>query len=158
MKIIPVLLAVFMFSCTATKEKKPVDAEVENPIPADDNLDSKPLPKSVSMLKIGAEYQIPTNQKMFGFSDPYLNGDTLVVNINYTGGCATHEFVLHLENQPQKPIESCELALHHNPVKDDCKAIVNQEYKFVLTRLSEFAGQNKTIQLTLGDHNLIYGF
>ena len=67
-----------------------------------------------------------------------LQGDTLTVNVSYSGGCETHEVTLVAE---ERFLESFPVALRislaHNANGDRCKAWITEDYHFDLTPIKE---------------------
>ena len=67
-----------------------------------------------------------------------LQGDTLTVNVSYSGGCETHEFTLVAEERflESFPVQ-LRVSLAHNANGDRCKAWITEAYHFDLTPLKE---------------------
>ena len=67
-----------------------------------------------------------------------LEGDTLRVNVSYSGGCETHAFTLVAE---QRFLESfpvqLRVSLAHNANGDTCEAWITEDYHFDLTPIKE---------------------
>ena len=96
-----------------------------------------------------------------------LQGDTLTLNVSYSGGCETHAFTLVAE---QRFLESLpvqlRVSLAHNANGDRCEALITEDYHFDLTPLKEayLKGYQKdegTIVLRLKDappSDLFYEF
>lgn len=96
-----------------------------------------------------------------------LEGDTLRINVSYSGGCETHAFTLVAE---QRFLESfpvqLRVSLAHNANSDTCEAWITEDYHFDLTPLKEayLKGYQKdegTIVLRLKDappSDLFYDF
>lgn len=98
----------------------------------------------------------------FGTDDYTLNsatieGDTLLINVSYSGGCERHDFTLiaselFLESLPvQLPV-----SLAHNANGDNCEAYPTEEYEFDLTPIKNmyqeaYRQQAGTIILRLKD-------
>ena len=94
-----------------------------------------------------------------------ITGDTLTVNVSYSGGCETHEFTLVIpkafsfESLPvQLPV-----SLVHNANGDRCKAYLTEDYQFDLspikTLFQEFyQGESDAVILLLEDYELTYKF
>ena len=96
-----------------------------------------------------------------------LEGDTLRVNVSYSGGCETHAFTLVAE---QRFLESFPVQLRvsiaHNANGDRCDALITGDYHFDLTPLKEayqkgYRKDEGTIVLRLKDappSDLFYDF
>ena len=67
-----------------------------------------------------------------------LEGDTLRVNVSYSGGCETHAFTLIAE---QRFLESfpvqLRVSLAHHANGDTCEAWITEDYHFDLTPIKE---------------------
>ena len=67
-----------------------------------------------------------------------LEGDTLRINVSYSGGCETHAFTLVAE---QRFLESfpvqLRVSLAHNANSDTCEAWITEDYHFDLTPIKE---------------------
>lgn len=96
-----------------------------------------------------------------------LEGDTLRVNVSYSGGCETHAFTLVAE---QRFLESfpvqLRVSLAHNANGDTCEAWITEDYHFDLTPIKEayqkgYQKDTGTIVLRLKDappSDLTYDF
>ena len=96
-----------------------------------------------------------------------LQGDTLTINVSYSGGCETHAFTLVAE---QRFLESLPVQLHvslaHNANGDTCKALITEDLHFDLTTIKEvyqkvYRKDTGTIALWLKDaplSDLFYDF
>jgi hypothetical protein len=76
--------------------------------------------------------------------DPYattaarVEGDDLVVDVGYSGGCRTHEFTLVSQPSPiMSPLPAVELTLIHDANEDLCEAYLREELRFDLTPLRQ---------------------
>ena len=67
-----------------------------------------------------------------------LEGDTLTVNVSYSGGCETHEFTLVAEERflESFPVQQ-RVSLAHNANGDVCDAWITEDYPFDLTPIKE---------------------
>ena len=71
--------------------------------------------------------------------DVQLNGDCLVLTLQYGGGCAEHEVDLALI-QPfcgTPPLPPATFDIRHNAHGDACKALINKEYSFDISGIRE---------------------
>ncbi len=139
-------------------------------------IESKPDPvvpviKTDSILDV-LEVTVDETAKMNEIGDPYqiekaeINGDILILNLSYGGGCENHEFKMinnfaFFENVDdyENHIESgTRLTLVHNGNNDRCRSIVRQELRVNLSNIQD-KGKNKlTIQLTGWESTLIYAY
>ena len=67
-----------------------------------------------------------------------LQGDTLTLNVSYSGGCETHEFTLVAEERflESFPVQQ-RVSLAHNANGDICEAWITADYHFDLTPIKE---------------------
>jgi hypothetical protein len=67
-----------------------------------------------------------------------LQGDTLTVNVSYSGGCETHEVTLVAEERflESFPVQ-LRVSLAHNANGDTCEAWITEDYHFDLTPIKE---------------------
>lgn len=67
-----------------------------------------------------------------------LQGDTLRVNVSYSGGCETHAFTLVAEHRflESLPVQ-LRVSLAHNANGDRCEALITEEYHFDLMPIKE---------------------
>ena len=67
-----------------------------------------------------------------------LQGDTLTVNVSYSGGCEMHEVTLVAEERflESSPVQ-LRISLAHNANGDACDAWITEDYHFDLTPLKE---------------------
>ena len=115
---------------------------------------------------------IGDNANKFGTDRYVLNaatitGDTLMINVSYSGGCATHQFTLvasdsFLESFPVQ----LRITLAHNANNDLCRAWLTEDYHFDFTSIKTLYQQGYqqeagTIILRLKDApdgELVYEF
>lgn len=96
-----------------------------------------------------------------------LEGDTLRVNVSYSGGCETHAFTLVAESRflESFPVQ-LRVSIAHNANGDRCEALITEDYHFDLTPLKEayqkgYRKDEGTIALRLKDappSDLFYDF
>ncbi|MBT5147817.1 MAG: hypothetical protein HOM41_04590 [Flavobacteriales bacterium] len=74
----------------------------------------------------------------FRFKDVKIEGDTLIANIQYTGGCGEHKFEMKKNGflmkslPPKQPIQ-----IIHLSTVDHCRSMINEDLKF---DISSFRG------------------
>ena len=63
-----------------------------------------------------------------------LQGDTLTINVSYSGGCETHAFTLVAEQRflESYPVQ-LRVSLAHNANDDRCEALITEDLHFNLT-------------------------
>ena len=86
-----------------------------------------------------------------------IEGDTLHVNVSYTGGCETHAFTLVAEERflESFPVQ-LRVSLAHNANSDTCKDSITEDRSFDLTPIKEvyqkgYRTETGTIVLRLKD-------
>ena len=81
----------------------------------------------------------------FDIDGAVIEGDQLVIDVGYSGGCAEHEFIAchgDFINQPQDETPDIEpmrvrLSLGHNGHGDSCEAYLQEHIRIDLTSLRE---------------------
>ena len=96
-----------------------------------------------------------------------IEGDTLRVNVSYTGGCETHAFTLVAEPRflESFPVQ-LRVSLAHNANSDTCEDSITEDHQFDLTPIKEvyqkgYRTETGTIVLRLKDappSDLFYDF
>ena len=96
-----------------------------------------------------------------------LQGDTLSIDVSYSGGCETHAFTLVAEERflESFPVQ-LRVSLAHNANGDTCEESITESYHFDLTPLKEayqagYQTETGTIVLRLKDappSDLFYDF
>ena len=77
--------------------------------------------------------------------DVKLNGDCLMLTLQYGGGCKEHQIDLAFI-QPEcgtPPLPPPTFEIRHNANGDACKALITKEYSFDISGIKE-SGKNKT--------------
>jgi hypothetical protein len=75
---------------------------------------------------------------VFTFKDVMINGDTLIVNVQYSGGCGDHKFEIKKNGflmkslPPKQPVQ-----IIHLSTVDQCRSLINEDLKF---DISSFRG------------------
>lgn len=136
MKSICMLLAVgILFSCGSTKIKGNGEGQ------------------SIKMKAIDAKSEL--GKFPAGIDEPVLkmvklSGNTLTLDVTYTGGCAEHDFRLvgsQMISKSMPPIRAVKLV--HDAHGDTCKATVTRKINFDLTELAyqKEAGSEIVLQI-----------
>jgi len=100
----------------------------------------------------------------YRLNDIEIIGDSIVINLSYSGGCREHEFRLIAQKYfGESDIPKAELVLSHNSNFDPCEAYLTEEYKFVLLPLKfeyykKFGKESGSIRLVLDEREVIYSF
>jgi len=89
---------------------------------------------------------------------PAAVNDTLRVTVEYSGGCARHNFSLHASRvfMESHPVQSA-IVIRHNANGDQCRAMLRRDLTFDLTRLRDawrasYQQRHGTIILRLRGH------
>ena len=96
-----------------------------------------------------------------------IEGDTLQINVSYTGGCETHAFTLVAEERflESFPVQ-LRVSIAHNANSDTCEDSITEDHSFDLTPIKTayqkgYQTETGTIVLRLKDappSNLTYEF
>lgn len=70
----------------------------------------------------------------YRINDAMITGDTLILNVSYSGGCATHDFCLVAADsfRESSPVQM-DISVTHNPNDDRCRSIITEDRCFDLT-------------------------
>jgi len=103
----------------------------------------------------------------FALNSASIDGDTLKVNLSYSGGCETHQFTLVASNSflESFPVQ-LPIYISHNANGDTCEAYPTEDYQFDLTQIKTlyqeaYRQEAGTIILRLKDApniDLVYEF
>lgn len=159
------LLVLFTIGCQQIQNQiktDPDDTTVS--VSVDDDIPD--IEPSVGKVFIGdADRRFGTDK--YTLNSTTINGDTLTINVSYSGGCEKHEMTLvvsesFLESFPvQLPV-----SLAHNANGDACEAWLTEDHNFDLTPIKTmyqkaYQQEAGTIILRLKDapnEELIYEF
>jgi len=89
----------------------------------------------------------------FSFIEVAIEGDTLITQVQYSGGCGNHQFKIEKNLPPKQPI-----LITHRSDKDPCRALIREELKFYI---GDFKGTpNGTTVLLLENwpQQIIYSY
>ena len=119
----------------------------ENPAdtsPADSSLPIEQWGTVVFIDSVDVE-QLPTDP--FDLNAAAIAGDTLAVEVSYSGGCAGHDLILVLANSFADSVLQVELA--HNANRDSCEAWLTEEHLFNLTPIRNRFGEGSSGRIVL---------
>ena len=98
-------------------------------------------------------------------SDPFellaarVEGDTLVLRVQYSGGSQAHEFELHSAAAPTKSLpRQVLLVVHHNAHGDRSRAMVTEERIFDLTPYKDPRNNLVHLRIQGVDEVLVYRY
>lgn len=81
-----------------------------------------------------------------------ISGDTLWLEVEYSGGCATHSFELKSKGQWMKSMPpKLNLYLIHNDAGDSCREVIQEKLSF-LVNSAQYGGQHK-VRFTVNENN-----
>jgi len=100
----------------------------------------------------------------YNLNDIKIVGDSIKINISYSGGCREHEFKLIAQNcfeEDDSP--KAKLVLSHNSNSDPCERYITEEHSFNLLPLKykyykKFKKELGEIQLVLKEKEIEYNF
>lgn len=125
-----------------------------NPTPAPDKPD-KGDEKNMQKQNPVREIQVVPGMKLsksnpFSFGSVLVQGDSLLIAVQYSGGCKEHEWNLYTTGTYSKTYPpKLELHLHHNSNEDYCKAMIRETLIFDLKKI-RYEG-SKAVELQLYD-------
>ena len=101
----------------------------------------------------------------FTVTSASLDGDELVVGVEYSGGCETHDFVLCWPDQSfqeSNPVQ-VDVELFHEDNDDACDAIETEERRFSLAPVKQafedaYQSATGTVTINVGGESLTYTF
>lgn len=143
---IPFCLTIVLLSCVCSK--KISDANNENPI----------YSKAPKYATLGDNTQ---NSSPTTIYDAKLNGNTLVLSIGYTGGCASHTFDLVGSEMISKSLPPIRyINLIHNANDEACKREMFDTLFFDITNLAYKKEAGSVIKLNLAGwkEQLVYTY
>lgn len=153
--LIIIFLIPFFFACRkkgmAKTTGKSKQISISKPV-VQEPADTIPLVKSAivdpetDMTNTGSPYSVDSMK---------IEGDTLSVFVNYSGGCKKHSFDLYSNGMYAKSLPpQLTVNLKHNGYDDGCRKLIMEEVKFDVSNL-KYAGKN-TVILKLSDQRITY--
>ena len=126
------LLVLFTIGCQQIQNQMKVEPDGTTvSVSVDDDIPD--IEPSVGKVFIGdADGRFGTDK--YTLNTTSINGDTLTINVSYSGGCEKHEMTLVVT---ESFLESFPVQLHvslaHNANGDTCEAYPTEDYHFGLT-------------------------
>jgi hypothetical protein len=140
--ILSLILLQFLIAC-GTKKKATKEKEIA-------------LINPTTQVEVKEQYPQATLGSTDQKSDPYtinsivIEGNFMIIDVSYGGGCETHEFSLFGNEASSKSIPpNRSIQLVHNSKGDFCKAVVTETLKFSISILAENYEKNNLIKLKL---------
>jgi hypothetical protein len=100
----------------------------------------------------------------YRLNDLKLDGDSIILNVSFSGGCREHEFNLIAKNYfGDSEAPKAELLLSHNSNFDPCEAYLTEEHSINLLPLKhefykKYGNENGSIRLVLEEKEVVYNF
>ncbi|MEY4330156.1 MAG: hypothetical protein RL609_904 [Bacteroidota bacterium] len=143
---IKILIAAMCLSLAACKTKKQVVIKEEDGLGAMSEM----LIGNDGFIEVRKEYVGPAQGDAITINGLKVVGDSLYVEVQYSGGCQNHEFTMITNGNflkslpPQLP-----LFLEHNANGDNCRALKMETLKYDLKPLR--SSQTKKIKVFVND-------
>jgi hypothetical protein len=150
-----VILALLVVSGCGLKGKSGEAKQDEKPkeeIKEDVKPETKPDNQNsvVADILVEADYKPPFESAMCLIESVEIAGDILTVKVQYTGGCAKHEFVLHTPGGFMKSVPpQIMVSLFHNAKNESCKAIVDETVQFNIRKIRYPGGKYGKVMVRL---------
>lgn len=128
-----ILIAASIFMVQCKKNKKTMESKSEGTAAAEEaSVDSKLV---VNQLVIDHYFVQQDATDPFNIDSIYIHKDSLIVEVNYGGGCEVHEFSLKSNGAylKSKPVQ-LNLSLEHKANNDMCRAMLYQRLAFDLKK------------------------
>ncbi len=144
------VLGLFVVQCKKNKQVSAVDQEsVENAELGSEN------DRVFREINIDPYYEWPGNTSPFQLLSTECIGDTLILEVQYGGGCETHDWKLStnrlwLKTMPPK----MNLHLEHDSHNDMCRALITEKLYFNLAPL-KYPSQNQSNFIVNNDHTKV---
>lgn len=141
-----IMIAAMCLSLGACKPKKQVVIKEEDGLGAMSEM----LIGNDGFVEVNKDYQGPAKGDAITINGLKVVGDSLYVEVQYSGGCQDHEFTMITNGNflkslpPQLP-----LFLEHNANGDNCRALKMQTLKYDLMPLR--STQTKKIKVFVND-------
>jgi len=152
MRLLPLILSLFLlFGC---KNNAPQTAKTEK----------EPSKSALAMRAIITDPEVRISEKDIDFTvtEWNISGDTLLVGVQYGGGCKEHDWKMYFNGAIMKSLPPQAVLQLQHLVKDGpdpCRSIVRETLKFNLTSLKSVANGKLVVKWS-GDaeRSAIYSF
>jgi hypothetical protein len=150
--IIITLAVVGMFAIQCKKNKQVTSVDEENPVSTEAGLENQPILREIN---VDPMYEWPGNTSPFQLISTQCSGDTLILEVQYGGGCETHDWKLStnrlwLKSMPPK----MNLHLEHDSHNDMCRALITEKLYFNLSPL-KYPSQKQANFIVNNDHTKV---
>jgi hypothetical protein len=136
-------VAVSLFAC---KTKKQVIVKEEDGLGAMSEM----LVGNDGFIEVNKDYLGPAKGDAITINAVKVVGDSLYVDVQYSGGCKTHEFKMITNGNFMKSLPpQLPLFLEHNANEDNCRALKMETLKYDLKPLR--STQTKKIKVFVND-------
>jgi len=104
------------------------------------------------VLKIDTSFDRTTLKTNFQILQSSISGDTLWMDVEYSGGCATHSFELKSKGLWMKSMPpKLNLYLIHQDGGDGCREVIREKLSFIINS-AQYGGQSR-VRLILNENN-----
>jgi len=155
------ILAMAMVSCKAYREKREQKKiEKSKSIAQEMNREFDSDAVLLQRIHINREYQWPRETDPFRIISQTIHGDTLIMMVEYGGGCKEHEFKMNFTGAWMKSLPpKAELWLEHQNNDDNCRALVVKNLYFDLTPLKYAGSKNVKLIINSDEEGVLqYGY
>jgi len=157
-RLIPFLLITTVFlltSCQTFKEKRAKKKSETNEAiieAVEETTSGSYLENSaLKSIVIDKTYQWPGSTDVFNFSNLKVSGDTLIISVEYGGGCKEHGFKMNTTSVWMKSMPpKLNLWLEHENKDDNCRALIMEEMRFDLKPV-RYAGSRSIFLILNGE-------
>jgi len=151
-----VLIAASVFMVQCKKNKKATESKSEGIAAAEAvSVDSKLI---VNQLVIDPNFVQQDATDPFNIDSVYILRDSLIVEVNYGGGCENHEFSLKSNGAylKSKPVQ-LNLALEHKANNDMCRALLYKRLAFDIKK-TQGGGGNEVKLIVNNDRSKLVSY
>lgn len=86
---------------------------------------------TIPSIQVDPEFTPPRENDLFTINKVWMEGDQLVINVSYSGGCEDHDFSLHSNGMYMKSMPpKLNILLVHNANGDACRSLLERTYRF----------------------------
>jgi len=161
---IPIALSVLLFSCGNTKEvteststeaqevKTQTDASHHSPKPTVEEKKNDPNTelKSEKLIEIKAHFGEFVDSDPIQINSAVVSGNTLILNVTYSGGCEEHSFDMVGSQVVAKSLPPIrQIKLIHKKNGDNCRALITKTINIDIREMANIQKNGSEIILNL---------
>jgi len=152
--LVLIAATVFMVQCKKNKKSmsgKSEEATTTEQAPADSKL-------VLNQLVIDPNFVQQDATDLFNIDSIYIHNDSLIVEVQYGGGCQVHEFSLKSNGAylKSKPVQ-LNLALEHKANNDMCRALLHHRLAFDIKK-TQGGGGNEVKLIVNNDRTKLVSY